>query len=108
MKQYRNHVRVAILTRLNNLDYSLLDDNIEFDRSISALASRVLPRIQLQTFFFAYSCEDSWDDIVENYENCLEARTDEEAVRKNGNKAIDRLVREADDAPELEEWRTES
>ena len=103
---YRNEIRIAVLMERGSVDAEELehDSASDLDRAIVKLAKRSVSKSEKVAFFFAYNCKDTWDDVLELFNDKLLRDVDIDSVVRYGNRATEKIVGAAENARELEGW----
>ena len=104
MLSYRNELKLKVhlkngSTRGPDLDPESMKET-PLDVAIAKLALDVLKGQVLITFFYAYRCTPTWDDIQIHFLKHHGKELDQETVKKYARQAMTRIV---DSARELKE-----
>ena len=101
MEKYRNEIRIPVLAGQGNLDTSALEKPAPLDQAITKLALRVLEPRELQAFYFAYGCRNSWEEIADEFESRLGRALDVDTVKRYATDAKSTIISRAAAAPEF-------
>jgi hypothetical protein len=101
MLDYKNELRIRVCARKGTIEQPDLtsDPSCEtpLDKEIIACAGKCIKGPKLTTFFWAYHCVNTWEDIQMNFYKHLNKElrigTVQRYARDAANRILDRIVR---------------
>jgi hypothetical protein len=96
MISYKNDLRIRVHTRRGTVAPPDLNPNPGYegplDKEIIACAGKHVKGRSLMAFFWAYHCENSWEDIQLNFLKYLNCELQLETVQRYARDAANRIV----------------
>lgn len=107
MLSYKNELRVAVMMEHGIVDRSMLSDNpsmvTQVDQPIINLARKVLSKSEKTTFFLAFHCSPSWEEIQLIFKEQFGRELKLETVQTYGDRATTKIVTAASGVKDFKE-----
>jgi hypothetical protein len=96
MIDYKNELRIRVHARKGTVEQPDLDatpgSETQLDREIIGCAGRCLKGQRLLAFFWAYHCENSWEDVQMRFLQHLKSELHIDTVQRYARDAANRIV----------------